>query len=75
MKTHLKQWGNSLAIRLPKTSTDALGLVDGSQLELTVTDAGSIILVPSDPPPSLQQLLNQITPDNRHTSSRLESTR
>lgn len=34
MNTKIKKWGNSLAIRIPKSIIDNLGLVDESEVEI-----------------------------------------
>lgn len=65
MKSHVKQWGNSLAIRLPKTATDALNLQDGSEIMVELTET-AIILTPQAPPTTLEQLLSHVTPANLH---------
>ncbi|MDB5178980.1 MAG: transcriptional regulator/antitoxin, MazE [Patescibacteria group bacterium] len=70
MKTHLKQWGNSLAVRLPRAATDALALADGSELDITVTDT-ALVITPATPPPSLGQLVAQVTPANRHPETHI----
>ena len=36
------KWGNSLAVRLPQAVVEALGLREGDDIEITVTDARSI---------------------------------
>jgi antitoxin MazE len=40
MKVTIAKWGNSKAVRLPKALTDAQGLEEGTQLELTVDNDG-----------------------------------
>ena len=34
----VSKWGNSLAVRLPATVVDALGLKEGDQIEIQVAD-------------------------------------
>lgn len=34
MKAQVGKWGNSLAVRLPKTLTDRFGIVEGAELDL-----------------------------------------
>jgi len=66
MKTHVQKWGNSLAVRIPKSVAIELGLSAESPVELSV-DAGAITLRPSKPTrPTLAELLARITPENRH---------
>ena len=40
MKVTIAKWGNSKAVRLPKSLTEAQGLKEGTQLELTVDARG-----------------------------------
>lgn len=62
MKSSIGQWGNSLAIRLPKHIVQALNLKPNDRLSI-VEEAGRIIL---EPIPELQELtlddlLSQVT--------------
>jgi antitoxin MazE len=36
MRASVAKWGNSLAVRLPKDAVEAIGLRDGSPLDLTI---------------------------------------
>ena len=38
----VSKWGNSLAVRLPKTLVDELGLKEGDELEVVATRKGAI---------------------------------
>ncbi|EKU97920.1 growth regulator [Leptolyngbya sp. PCC 7375] len=58
-------WGNSLGIRLPQAITLQLGLKEGTLLALTVKD-DQIILSPTKPKYSLDDLLREATPDQQH---------
>lgn len=66
MKTKVSRWGNSFAVRLPKSAVERLGLKNGTPLELSAED-GRLLLIPqhaSDP--ELAKLIARITPKNRH---------
>lgn len=39
MKAQVGKWGNSLAVRLPKTLTDRFGIVEGDDLDLSGIEA------------------------------------
>lgn len=66
MKARIQKWGNSLALRIPKTFADEIGLQAESQVEMRL-EQGQIILVPFQPAGySLDDLLAQITDTNRH---------
>lgn len=64
-----QKWGNSLGIRIPKDAADRLGIDQGSEMELNVIgDENIITLKPKKTRKkyTLQELLSQITPENRH---------
>ena len=66
MQTRIQKWGNSLAIRIPKSFATQIGLEQDSEVELTLLD-GKLVLVPIEPPRlALAELLAQITDDNLH---------
>lgn len=64
-----QKWGNSLGIRIPKEAADRIGIDQGSEIELCVTENEKIItLKPKriQKKYTLEELLSQITPENRH---------
>ncbi|MEG0449830.1 MAG: AbrB/MazE/SpoVT family DNA-binding domain-containing protein [Lysinibacillus sp.] len=64
-----QKWGNSLAIRIPKEAADRLGIDQGSEIELNVLENENIITLKpkkTQKKYTLQELLSQITPENRH---------
>jgi len=64
-----QKWGNSLGIRIPKDAADKIGIEQGSKMELTVVEnEGSLVLKPKKVRKKyrLEDLLSQITPENRH---------
>ena len=42
-KTEVKEWGNSLAVRIPKKIKDSLGLYNGSHISISI-DGNKVIL-------------------------------
>jgi antitoxin MazE len=46
MQSNIARWGNSLAVRLPAEQLRTLGLREGAEVEVTVTAAGEIRIVP-----------------------------
>jgi antitoxin MazE len=66
--TQLSKWGNSLGVRLPRSVARELQLDDGDTVQLTV-DNGAIVIRPSRPRYSLDDLVRRITPKNRHDES------
>jgi antitoxin MazE len=66
-QTTVSQWGNSLAIRLPRSLTAELVLKRGTEVELHLEDGGFRVTVHSRAPKfSLDELLEGIMPDNTH---------
>ena len=68
MRTRIAKWGNSLAVRLPRAYTAEAGLVGGAEVDITVAD-GRIIIAPVTRDYSLEDLVQGITPENRHTEN------
>jgi antitoxin MazE len=67
MHTRIQKWGNSLAIRIPKSFAAEVGLDQDSVVELSLLD-GKLILMPiTRQPVLLAALLAQITDDNLHS--------
>jgi len=65
-ETQVAKWGNSLAIRLPRSIAKDAHLAEGDHLSLDVAGDGSIVLRPGQRRYSLQELVAGITPKNRH---------
>jgi antitoxin MazE len=63
----LRKWGNSLALRIPAPLARQLNLTENTTVECAVID-GSLVISPVTElrPYSLDQLLNQVTPENIH---------
>ncbi len=59
------KWGNSLAVRIPKAVAGQARLQEGDAVAIKVLD-GHIELRPAEPIPTLEELVAQITPENRH---------
>jgi antitoxin MazE len=66
MKTHVQKWGNSLALRIPKSFASEVGLKSDSPVEVSAED-GKLVIVPvAKPQLTLKQLLSKVTPENIH---------
>jgi len=68
MATQIAQkWGNSLALRLPKSVAAQAGIEEGTPVSLSVEGQNIVI---SRAEPSYQvdadELISRITPENRH---------
>jgi antitoxin MazE len=66
MKTRVQKWGNSLALRIPKSFATEAGLQNNSSVELSLA-RGKLVVVPVVKPKlTLKQLLAKVTEDNLH---------
>ncbi|MGA2101827.1 MAG: AbrB/MazE/SpoVT family DNA-binding domain-containing protein [Candidatus Sulfotelmatobacter sp.] len=64
--TQIVKWGNSLAVRIPKTVAQEAGVGEGDPIVIEA-GPGQIQLRRSQPRvPSLRKLVAQITPENRY---------
>jgi len=67
MKTKAQKWGNSLAVRVPKTVATQVGLKAQDDLEIEIHD-GNVILKPHlRRVYRLDDLVKRITKKNLHT--------
>ena len=68
MNATIQKWGNSLALRIPKTVARDVQLENGSQVNLAVQD-GKVIIEPARTAKyRLNDLLNGISKKNVHRS-------
>ncbi|KZO00497.1 AbrB/MazE/SpoVT family DNA-binding domain-containing protein [Pseudobacillus badius] len=66
MPTTVQKWGNSLAVRIPKDIAKRVEIEQGSEMEIRVVGKDGIQLVPKKKKYTLQELLAQCKPENRH---------
>ena len=67
MQTQIKKWGNSLALRIPKSFALNANLRQDEMVDLSI-DKDRIIITPiSEKEYSLDELLEVITEDNLHS--------
>lgn len=66
MSLRVARWGNSLAVRLPRTLAEKAGLNEGDTVEAAVAADGTVTLRPSRPRYRLEDLVAKITRSNRH---------
>ena len=66
MRTRVQKWGNSLALRIPKSFAAEVGLEEDLPVEMSLID-GKLVVVPDvEPKLTLEQLLTRVTEDNLH---------
>ncbi|MBW4621195.1 MAG: AbrB/MazE/SpoVT family DNA-binding domain-containing protein [Cyanosarcina radialis HA8281-LM2] len=61
----VSMWGNSLGIRLPQSIIQEIGLKPGDLVAIS-TEGNKIILSPTRPKYTLDELLQDVTPDAQH---------
>jgi antitoxin MazE len=71
MKTRLLKWGNSLAVRIPKTTARNAGFKEGDAVELIPGEEGGLEIRHISRIPKLAELVSPITPQNRHREESL----
>jgi len=65
MRTQVIKWGNSLAVRLPRSLVSSLKLTEGTEIELQICRNG-IVLKGAKPRYELSELVKGITRENCH---------
>jgi len=66
MKTRIQKWGNSLAVRIPKSFAGEIGLCADASVELSLVEGKLIIQSATPKPLTLDQLLRGISDENLH---------
>ena len=66
MTVRILKWGNSLAVRIPKSFAEELGVSEDSDIDLALHDKTIVIAPKQSKRPSLREMVAKITPENRH---------
>ncbi len=64
MRTRVQKWGNSLALRIPKSFATEVGLQRESSVEVSLVNGKLVITPVAKPKLTLKQLLAKVTKDN-----------
>lgn len=64
MQTRVQMWGNSLALRIPKSFAAEAGLHADAPVELSLVDGRLVVERAAPQPLTLNELLKAITDDN-----------
>lgn len=67
MRTRVQKWGNSLALRIPKSFAAETRLQQDSVVEVSLVNGTLVVSPVQEPQFTLEQLLADVTPDNRPT--------
>lgn len=66
MRTRVQKWGNSLALRIPKSFATEVGLCENLTVDLSVTEGRLVVQPHTEEPLSLDDLLRAVTDENLH---------
>jgi len=66
MKSTIQKWGNSLAIRIPKSFASQIDLFHGTEIDLVLFENKIQIEPIKNKKISLDDLLDKVTKDNIH---------
>jgi antitoxin MazE len=66
MRTRIQKWGNSLALRIPKSFAAEAGISENAPVSLSLVK-GKLLIQPLPPEPlTLDELLRGVTDENLH---------
>ena len=65
MQVHLKRWGNSIGLRIPKGIADSIGLKADDTVDINASQDGFVVKK-ARRKYVLKDLLSRVTPENRH---------
>jgi antitoxin MazE len=66
MRVRIQKWGNSLALRIPRSFAAETALDQGAEVDLTLEEGRLVVTPLQHPEYRLDDLLARITPDNLH---------
>lgn len=68
LRARITRWGNSLGVRIPKAVAQEVGLEEGANVEVKVSGR-NLLLLSANREYSLDELVEGITPKNRHSET------
>ena len=66
MRGRVQKWGNSLALRIPKSFADEIGLGENSSVQLMIKEGTLVVTPEGELKWRLDELLEKVTDDNIH---------
>ena len=66
MKTRIQKWGNSLAVRIPKSFAAEAGLECDAPVDMSLVDGKLVVEPIVESASTLESLLEQVTERNIH---------
>ena len=67
METRVQKWGNSLAVRIPKSFAEEMSISPNSPVDLSIVEGKLVIKPVMELEFSLEELLAGITDENLHS--------
>ena len=67
MKVQVQKWGNSLALRIPKSFAQETNIDQGTVVDLLLEEGEIVIRPVAEPEYSLDELLSRVTKENIHS--------
>lgn len=74
MKTRIQKWGNSLAVRIPKSFAEELDWRESAPVEMSLEEGALVIKPDRDRVWDLDSLLAAVTDENIHPAWEAEGT-
>jgi len=69
MKTQVQKWGNSLALRIPKSFAAESNIEEGSAVSVSLVEGKIVVELVSEPTYTLDDLLAGVTKQNVHAET------
>lgn len=66
MRTRVRKWGNSLALRIPRSFAAEARLEHDTPVEVALVEGKLVVTPVTDPAFTLEQLLAGVTDENLH---------
>jgi antitoxin MazE len=73
MKTRVQKWGNSLAVRIPKSFAEELDWEEGAPVEMALDESALVVRSDRERSWDLAALLDKVTDDNLHPAWETEN--
>ncbi len=66
MRSRIRKWGNSLALRIPKSVAEEISLTDDSVVDIKVVNGKIVVASIPEPDVTLEKLLDGVDDRNVH---------
>lgn len=66
VRSKIRKWGNSLALRVPKAFASELGIDEGTAVELSIDQDRLLVSPTSTKARALTRLVSKVTAENMH---------